>query len=147
MIIYTDGSADNLKSKCGGWAFAIYTDKDATEPIVFKSGNEQNTTSNRMELTAMINGINMCGVQYSTVYTDSAYIYNCFKDKWYVKWRKNGWINSKKQPVLNKDLWEKLIEKVEQNEIKIEKTKAHMSDSRNNFVDELAVKARRSIEN
>ena len=43
------------------------------------------------------------------IYTDSAYLYNCWESGWYIKWEDNGWITSKKQPVVNKDLWEELI--------------------------------------
>jgi ribonuclease HI len=61
-----------------------------------------------MELTAPIQGLRSLGARRRRVdiYSDSAYVINCFRDKWYERWRKNGWVNSQKKPVENRDLWE-----------------------------------------
>ena len=67
-----------------------------------------------MELRAAIEALEAltapCQV---TLYSDSAYMVNCFRDRWYEAWRQNGWRNKKKQPVANRELWEELLELVE----------------------------------
>ena len=76
------------------------------------------------------------------IITDSAYIYNCYAQKWYEKWLNNGWQTSKHEPVLNKELWQQLIPYFKDSKYKFEKTKGHADDERNNFVDQLAVAAK-----
>ena len=75
------------------------------------------------------------------VRTDSAYIHNCYSQKWYIGWEKNGWKNSKKEPVKNKELWEILIQAFKNPNISFEKVKGHEDDLWNNFCDKLAVES------
>ena len=61
------------------------------------------------------------------VFSDSSYVMNCFRDKWYVGWQKNGWKNSKKQPVENRELWEELLALVEKHKVSFYRVKGHVS--------------------
>ena len=72
------------------------------------------------------------------VYTDSAYLHNCYQQKWYVNWQKNGWKNAKKQPVANQDLWKMLIPYFETFGIDFVKVKGHAGNQWNEYVDDLA---------
>lgn len=110
--IYTDGatSGNGRVDTPGGWAYIILKDG---EIIKADSGGERGTTNQRMELTAALKACEEIEKidSFATVklYSDSAYLINCFKQNWWKSWRVNGWRNSKKEPVANQDLWEKLI--------------------------------------
>ena len=111
--IYTDGATSgNGTSKArGGWAYIFYADGARA---ISEYGGEVGTTNNRMELTAAIKGIEAARALYGEtqnlhVISDSAYLCNCYEQKWYRNWEFNGWVNSTKGPVANRDLWEKLI--------------------------------------
>jgi ribonuclease HI len=107
--IYTDGAcADNQsKNNIGGWGAILEYSGHMKE----LHGGAVNTTNNRMEMTAVIEAFRALKSKdlILNVYSDSAYIVNCFNDKWYVNWKKNNWKNSQKKSVENKDLWEDLI--------------------------------------
>lgn len=147
IIIYTDGACSRNPGP-GGWAFILYIENtDISKTGISKSGGEPNTTNQRMELLACIKGMTEAALQHFDdvpihfkIYTDSAYLSNCLKDKWYEKWRKNGWKNAKGEPVKNPDLWEDILSFVDNPLISIEtiKVKGHGSDVLNNKVDELA---------
>ncbi|HMH77168.1 MAG TPA: RNase H family protein, partial [Candidatus Udaeobacter sp.] len=66
------------------------------------------------------------------------YVINCFRDKWYERWRKNGWINSQKKPVDNRDLWEPLIALAEHHDVTWHKVAGHSGDPLNDRADTLA---------
>lgn len=148
--IYTDGAtSDNgYEGAQGGWAW-IFLDEDKN--IILKNvGHLDNTTNNICELTAVIDA---CYYAYHkmdltdpnpifTIYSDSAYIINCYKEKWYKKWQKNDWFNSKGQPVANKELWERLIPFFESSQFSFEKVAGHTNNEWNNLVDEMAVRAK-----
>lgn len=138
--LYTDGSAD--KDGFGGWAFFVTQDD---QECFRKSGQEENTTCNRMELTAVIEGLKMFDPTSAEVevLSDSAYVVNCFKDKWYVNWRKYNWIGSK-GPVKNRDLWEILLASAEKfkHPIKWTHVKGHSGQKFNELCDRFASKAR-----
>jgi len=100
----------------------------------------RNTTNNRMELTACIMAL---GELKRTdvkirMYSDSAYIVNCINNRWYQKWEKNGWKTAKKEPVENRDLWEKLLNYVKKLDIEFIKVKGHAGIELNERADELA---------
>lgn len=152
-IIYTDGStkANGTKNAVGGWGYAL-VNGNFNSLISEDSNKVKETTNQRMELTAAINGLKVAVILLSNeedkiiVYTDSAYLHNCYKAKWYENWEKNGWQNSKKQPVANQDLWEQLIPFFRNKQITFEKVKGHANNSTihevwNNHVDGLAQKA------
>jgi ribonuclease HI len=112
IVIYTDGacSGNGRDDSRGGWA-AILVQASVEREL---SGAESNATNQRMELRAAIEGLKAltapCQV---TLYSDSAYVVNCFRDRWYEAWRENGWRNKKKQRIANRELWEELLEFVE----------------------------------
>ena len=147
LIIYTDGSClgNGRAENCGGYAFVILNED---EEIISKiSKQELNTTNNRMEMKAIINGISEA-INYLNsndfiieVYTDSAYIHNCRTQRWYKSWKNNGWKNSKKEPVKNKDLWEILSFFFEDKRFIFNKVKGHAGNKFNELVDTMAVAA------
>lgn len=146
IIIYTDGACSNNQSSdnVGGYG-AVLKYKNHMKEIF---GGSKNTTNNIMELTGMIEALKLVKSNNIPVevYSDSAYIVNCFKQKWYVKWKANGWKNSKKEPVKNKELWEILIGLVESFEnIDIFKVKGHNGIELNEKADELANKGIESV--
>lgn len=103
-FIYTDGACD--REGYGAWAWVSEHGSQC--------GNEYPTTNNRMELQAAIMALSSGFLPDDvTIVTDSAYVSNCFLERWYDGWRQNGWINSKKKPVDNRDLWEELLALVE----------------------------------
>lgn len=141
IIVYTDGACSgnqNELNKGGYGAVLIY--KEHKKEIY---GGEFNTTNNRMELKACIEALKALKRKDIPVevYTDSAYLCNCINQKWYVKWRKNDWKNSKKGPVENKDLWEELLSLVKSfKDIKFIKVKGHSGVELNELADTLANK-------
>lgn len=132
--IYTDGAC-SFNPGPGGWG-AVLIYKDVEKRV---SGFVPNTTNNRMELQAVISALDMLKEQCKVnIYTDSAYIFNAFTNNWIEKWQVNQWKTSNKKDVLNKDLWEKLIEYSAYHQINWNKVKGHADDKYNNICDELA---------
>jgi ribonuclease HI len=107
--IYPDGacSGNQFESNTGGWGVVLEYEGHIKE----LHGYEFNTTNNRMEITALIEGLSALTKKgYETwVFSDSSYLIDCLRKRWYEKWQVNGWMNANKKPVENKDLWEKLI--------------------------------------
>jgi ribonuclease HI len=135
--IYTDGACSGNPGR-GGWGAVIFDNDNKQKNI---SGSEENTTNNRMELSAAIMALEEVNVNSEiTIYTDSTYVKNGITE-WVLKWKENGWKNSNKEPVKNKDLWEKLDNLCEQNTINWKWVKGHASNKYNNLADELATKA------
>jgi ribonuclease HI len=92
-----------------------------------------------MELRAVIEGLRaLDGQQRVAVYSDSAYVVNCFRDRWYVRWRENGWKNAQRKPVESRDLWEALIALAERHDVSWHKVAGHAGDPLNERVDRLA---------
>lgn len=147
--IYTDGATSNNKKGegIGGYAFVITKDN---EELCSDYDNEKNTTNNICELKGLIFAcqtmenilVNESEEALCEFYTDSAYIHNCYKDKWYKNWQLNGWENSKGLPVANRELWEQLIPFFHKEYFEFYKVKGHNGDKWNEYVDKLAVKAR-----
>jgi ribonuclease HI len=135
VAIYTDGACSGNPGP-GGWGVLLVEDGRETE----LSGGESPTTNQRMELMAPIQGLRSLGAgrRRVDIYSDSAYVINCFRDKWYERWRKNGWLNSQKKPVENRDLWQTLIELVEQHDVTWHKVAGHSGHVENDRVDALA---------
>ena len=80
------------------------------------------------------------------VVSDSTYVVNCFRDRWYAGWLARGWTNSAKKPVANRDLWEPLIALfLERGDVAFDWVKGHSGHVMNDFVDGLAVAACRSL--
>lgn len=135
ITIYTDGACSGNPGP-GGWGAVLFYGERVKE----LSGGEPHTTNQRMELTAIIAALRALKVSNwdVTVYTDSAYVVNAFRQNWIPRWLQNGWKNSRKEPVANKDLWEQLLEQMKRNRVVIEKVKGHSGDRWNERCDELA---------
>lgn len=148
---YTDG-AYSSKTKCGGFA-CIVIEND--ELIGEFTGSAKETTNNRMEMEAFLAALKVANEIQTTntefnIFSDSAYITNCFYDQWYLRWQLNGWKASDKQPVKNRELWEEIIEQYKlacrHLKVNIYKVKGHNGNFWNEYVDQLAVKMRREEE-
>jgi ribonuclease HI len=139
VTIYTDGACSGNPGP-GGWAAILIAGKHEREI----SGGAKNTTNNRMELTAAIEALRAlkrpCRV---TLYSDSAYLVNTFRQGWLSAWKRNGWKRgpNKNEPVLNQDLWEELDRLQNQHEMAWEKIQGHAGHKYNERVDQLAVGA------
>lgn len=125
----------------GGWAYILrYGDKKRE-----RSGAERQTTNNRMELTAAVEGLlalkEPCEVE---VTTDSQYLRNGITS-WIHKWKRNGWKTAAKKPVINQDLWQALDEQVGRHRVTWLWTKGHADHPDNNRCDELATSAARGV--
>lgn len=131
--LITDGSCLGNPGP-GGWAYILRYGEHQREC----SGGEAQTTNNRMELMAAIEGLNAikepCQV---TIVTDSQYVKNGIQS-WMKGWKKNGWKTASKKPVQNQDLWQELDEAVARHKTAWEWTKGHASHEDNNRCDELA---------
>ena len=139
IIIYTDGSCLTNPGN-GGWA-AIINENDEKKII---SGNEKNTTNNRMELLAPINALR--GIKPGSkikIYTDSQYVKNGITE-WINTWLNNNWKTSKKEDVKNKDLWIELYNLTKFLDIQWIWVKAHDGNPLNEEVDLLAKRAANS---
>jgi len=125
--IYTDGacSGNQNETNIGGWGAILEYGEHMKELY----GGEANTTNNRMEMMALINALSALKKEGQTisVFSDSSYLTNCFREKWYLNWKKNNWKTSKKTPVENKDLWETLLNSVEKHTIQFYRVKGHVN--------------------
>lgn len=147
LFVYTDGacSKNGYAGAVGGWAYAIVNDNDE----LVASGHSQpqeGTTNQQMEIMAVIEGLRaVANIPHfsATVYSDSAYCMNAINDRWIEKWRVNGWLTSKNEPVKNQELWQTLYALYAGNSaLNFVKVKGHATDKWNNFVDVMAVNAR-----
>ena len=134
--VFTDGACQGNPGP-GGWAWAV-----APDGVTCGSGGEARTTNQRMEMTAVLMALRTLEGPLAIV-SDSTYVVNCFRDRWWVRWKSNGWRNSKKEPVANIDLWEPLIELVVDRQPTFRWVKGHSGDPMNDLVDQLAVVAAR----
>ena len=135
--IYTDGACTGNPGP-GGWGAVIFDQDDKQKNI---SGSEKNTTNNRMELLAAIMSLKKIKSNSEVIiFTDSTYVKNGITE-WMKNWKKNGWKNSNKKPVKNKDLWVKLDKLCEANNVSWKWVKGHSTNEFNNLADELATKA------
>ena len=117
------------------------------------SGGERDTTNLRMELTAACAALETLDEGHTvTVYSDASYLINCMRRGWHENWRENGWLNHRKRPVANRDLWERLLraaarhEAVQWRKVKGHAKKAGSHKSGNDRADELAVTAKKRVE-
>ena len=134
VTLYTDGACSGNPGP-GGWA-ALLID-DGVERVV--SGAEPHTTNQRMELTAAIQGLAALADQRTVhLFTDSSYVMNCFRDRWWARWEVDGWLGAGKQAVANRDLWERLIAETRRHDVVWHKVKGHSGHALNDRVDALA---------
>lgn len=134
IILYTDGACSGNPGP-GGWGAVLIFNGIEKE----LSGANPSTTNNVMEITAVIEGLKAlkrpCNVN---IYSDSAYVVNCFEKDWINNWIKNNWVNSKKEPVKNKELWLELYNLTKIHKVTFNKVKGHSNVKYNNRCDELA---------
>lgn len=127
LRIYTDGgcAGNQHETNLGGWG-AILEYNGVSKEL---HGNEKNTTNNRMEMTALLEAFRAIKRDGQTIiaFSDSGYLMDCFRKKWYVNWRRNGWKNAKKQPVENRELWEALLPYLEKHHITFCRVKGHVN--------------------
>lgn len=141
ITIFTDGSSSPA-DKSGGWGAILLA--NGREKVV--SGYAFDTTNQRMELMAAIGGI--AALKRTRrwkvkLYSDSAYLVNCFNQGWQVKWRSNGWLNYRNKPVANRELWETLESLVSLFDVEFIHVKGHSGHAMNERVDRIASEARR----
>ena len=133
-IVYTDGACRGNPGP-GGWAWAVPGGR-------FRSGAEEHTTNQRMELRAVLDAVTTLPGRLEVV-SDSTYVVNCFRDRWWAGWERRGWRNSQRQEVANQDLWRPLVAAYREDpeRIRFRWVKGHGSDPHNDLVDRLAVEA------
>ena len=135
VTLYTDGACSGNPGP-GGWG-AILAYKGTEKEL---SGGDPKTTNNRMELTAVIEGLKAlkepCIVE---LYSDSKYVIDALSKGWAVSWQSKGWRKADKKPALNPDLWEELLVLVAKHEMRYHWVKGHADNPKNNRCDQLAV--------
>ncbi len=135
VTLYTDGACSGNPGP-GGWGAILEYEGHEKE----LSGGEASTTNNRMELTAVIRGLQAlkesCIVE---LYSDSKYVIDGLEKGWAASWRKNGWKKADKKPALNPDLWEILLDLTENHHLHYHWVKGHAENPKNNRCDEMAV--------
>lgn len=138
--IYTDGAcAMQTVSRPGGWGCYIVKNNKSYR----LSGAELMTTNQRMEIKACSEGLTaICDlfeeIDKVEIYSDSAYVCNCFNQNWWRNWEKNGWVNSKKEPVANRELWEELIKGYKNFDVEFIKITGHSGNEGNEIANTLA---------
>ena len=141
VTLYTDGACKGNPGK-GGWGVLMRYGSHEKELF----GGEAHTTNNRMELTAIIQGLaalkRPCAV---VIYTDSQYVKNGM-EKWIHGWKKNGWKTASKQPVKNEDLWQQLDRLAAQRQIQWQWVRGHAGHAENERADALANQGVASVE-
>lgn len=134
--IYTDGACSGNPGP-GGWAAILVYNKQ--ELILM--GGESSTTNNRMELTAVLEAIKAlkksCKIE---CYSDSKYVVDAFNSGWLESWLKNDWQKKDKKPVLNKDLWEELLQQLSKHQFSFNWVSGHSGHEMNERCDKYAVK-------
>ena len=142
VTLYTDGACSGNPGP-GGWGAILLYNGHEKE----MSGGEEHTTNNRMELTAVIRGLEAlkqpCIVE---LYSDSKYVIDALEKGWAVGWRKRGWVKSDKKPALNPDLWERLLNLCEVHQVRFHWVKGHASNEKNNRCDQMAVAESRKFQ-
>ncbi len=139
-VIFTDGSSRGNPGP-GGWGSVVIDMHEGARDgatVVELGGAEKNTTNNRMELTACLNGLRHAKKgDACTVYTDSSYVINGIT-KWIKGWKRNGWVTKTKDDVLNRDLWMDLDEAASQRTVKWHYVGGHVGIVGNERCDHIA---------
>ena len=134
-VLYTDGACSGNPGKGGYGGIFIKSNGQAEE----FSGGDDDTTNNRMEIMAVIIGLEKAEENSRVkVYSDSAYVVNAFNQNWLANWKKNGWLTAGGSDVLNVDLWKELSDLVDKRDVEFVKVKGHADNTLNNRCDALA---------
>lgn len=139
VVVYTDGSCLPNSKGWGGWGAVILFPEEDMPTVI--SGAKRGVTNNQMELLAVIRALEYIPLSHEsiTVYTDSAYINNCLRCKWYKQWQANGWMASTGKPVKNREYWEELLYlATEQRHVEFHHVKGHSGDKYNELADSIA---------
>lgn len=133
-MVYTDGSCLGNPGP-GGWAWAV-------DGSWWDSGGEAHTTNQRMEVTAVLRALQSLSGPIHVI-SDSTYVVNCFRQQWWVGWKRRGWRNSQGRPLANLDLWQDLLALAldSSRRVTFEWVKGHSGDPMNDRVDQLATEA------
>lgn len=145
IAVWCDGAAskNGQKDAIGGYGWVAKVNNE----FYCSGGQSIGVTNQQMELMAAIDALKWCDEnsddKFIIVVTDSAYLYRCWVEGWWKNWETNGWKNSSKQPVANKELWEQLIPYFRHSMVMFEKVKGHQDNMGNQYADKLAVAARK----
>lgn len=133
-LVFTDGACLGNPGP-GGWAWAV-------PDGAYASGADPATTNQRMEITAALRAL-QANAGALLIISDSTYVVNCFRDKWWEGWRRRGWRTSGGKPVANRDLWEPFIDLAldPARSVRFGWVKGHSGDLMNELVDRLATQA------
>jgi ribonuclease HI len=134
VVVYTDGGCNMKKGKVGAYAWkALHPNGGSRSRVDAVFG----TTVNRMELSAIISALETLpvGVPY-LIKSDSAYCVNGLSG-WLQVWCRNGWFTSAGEPVKNQDLWERLVELLQVQDVRFEHVRGHSGDPHNDAVDHM----------
>lgn len=136
--LWADGACSGNPGP-GGWAAVLRYGEHVRE----LSGSDPETTNNRMELTAVIEGLRALNrPSRVAVHVDSAYVERAFTDGWIDRWRRSHWTTAGRTPVKNRDLWEALAAEVERHQVTWRRVKGHAGVAWNERADRLACEAR-----
>lgn len=143
ITMYTDGAARGNPDGPGGYGTILsFVDSKGQEHIRELSAGYQKTTNNRMEMMAVIAGLEAlnrpCEI---TVYSDSQYVVKAFNEHWLDGWIKKGWKRGKNEPVKNVDLWKRMLAAKEPHQVSFQWVKGHNGHPQNERCDELATTA------
>jgi ribonuclease HI len=141
IIIYTDGGCLKNPDGPGGYGVVLLYDNNGSTYKKELSGGFNNTTNNRMELMAVIAGLEALKTKCSVkIHSDSQYIVNAINQKWVEKWRNNCWYKDKKhkEKAKNIDLWKKILLLIEKHEVEFIWVKGHAGNYYNEICDQLA---------
>ena len=140
VLLYCDGAC-SPNPGLGGWGVVLLSPARGLRKEL--SGAEPETTNNRMELTACLEGLRaLKRASHVRITTDSEYLKNAFTQGWIDKWQRNGWRTAGRQPVKNDDLWRGLLDAIRHHHVEWEWVRGHCENIENNRCDELAVAAR-----
>ena len=138
VTIYTDGAcADNPRGNGGYGVIVVHGDHRRE-----LSGGFRNTTNNRMEMYAMIAGLESLAEPHRvTIYSDSQYLVNSVNKGWVYRWKANNWMRNKQDPALNVDLWERILALCQKHTVTFQWVRGHSGQPENERCDQLAVAA------
>lgn len=137
VTLYTDGACSGNPGPGGYGAVLIYNNHRKE-----LSGGYRNTTNNRMEILAVIKGLEALNTSCNvTVYSDSKYVVDAIEKGWLDKWRRNNWMRNKTEKALNVDLWKRLLALMELHNVTFKWVKGHADNEENEKCDKLAVQA------
>lgn len=141
--LFTDGACSGNPGP-GGWAFLLRHPSSGRE--IERSGGERDTTNNRMELRAVIEGLgSLTAPSFVDLYSDSRYVLDGLRE-WLPAWKRRGWRTSDRKPVKNRDLWERLDALASRHEVRFHWVRGHSEHPENERCDALAVAAIRALE-